>query len=569
MADPQNPQASTPLFDMSKATPVADAAPSQSAPANTPDASPQPSATPLFDMSRAVTADTPVAAIPPDPDLANHPILQKLDRGLRRGTLQGLGLHPDDQGHVGGLMDALGQTVSGIKNSAIQSFHNLGGDTSDTDKPHFGQTLLNEAAIVGTPFDMIGTGINGMAHTIEDGASDIKKGISASGGVDHETIAQGAGKIIAALGQIFMGSEKGAATEVIKKMGDATEAAGTVVDKNATRPANGLVRAKTARSYSYGKNPGQTILDENIKPTNSLENLQKQVEDSQTNLGNQVRQVLTDPSVAQRTVNAAQVVDTKMNEVLNKIADEKGLQNRQGVIDAIKQIRKDIVGIHDADGNMVGMTTGPRTLVEANEMKKSVGRNTRWNNDPEISQYANDFRKGAYGALNDAVENEVQSAAKNNPNNPLVQSVKALNQRYANSIEFERLLKDRVVKEANADVGLNNFLKKGAFWTGMTYLLGGGHPLLGGAILANEAIRTPIGRIINTKMQSAAGGALQDTGTAMRGAGPAAAAQGASVAASGQGGTVRIKASDGSLHDIPAQSLDAAKQRDPQLQIIQ
>ncbi len=31
---------------------------------------------------------------------------------------------------------------------------------------------------------------------------------------------------------------------------------------------------------------------------------------------------------------------------------------------------------------------------------------------------------------------------------------------------------------------------------------------------------------------------------------------------------IRIKASDGSLHDLPAESLEAAKRRDPQLQVV-
>ena len=31
---------------------------------------------------------------------------------------------------------------------------------------------------------------------------------------------------------------------------------------------------------------------------------------------------------------------------------------------------------------------------------------------------------------------------------------------------------------------------------------------------------------------------------------------------------IRIKASDGSLHDLPAESLEAAKRRDPKLQVV-
>jgi hypothetical protein len=265
--------------------------------------------------------------------------------------------------------------------------------------------------------------------------------------------------LLATLGQLGLGVEGGAAQELVGAAGDVTEAAGKSVEKNATRPANGLVRAKAARSFRYGKNPGQTIIDEQIKPTNDLDNLKAQVENSQQNIDKQVRQVLTDPAVAHRTINPVQIIDQKLGEAKAALANESGLQNRANVINALNAVRDDIVHEYDQDGNMVGHKSGPRTLAESNDIKKSIGRNTRWNADPELNQYVNDFRKSAYGGVNDAIEAEVQKAK---PGNPMVQSVKNLNRRYANSIEFQRLLEDRITKEGNSDVGLNNLLKKAA-----------------------------------------------------------------------------------------------------------
>lgn len=575
MADPQNTAA--PQMDFSDAAVPKTAASTDGGP------TPQAQSAPVGFSDAAVPKDTSV--------LSNHPTLQKLDRGLKLGTAKGFGLNPDDEGNIG-FYDMAGQTLQSLKKSAIDSFHHLGG-TDDTPAPGSPEAAAhpltgpkNALVALATPFDMAGTGIDGMATGIETASKKLLAGIKNK---DHQQIGEGLGHMLATLGQLGLGVEGSAASDVLGKVGDVTEGVGKSVEKNATRPANGLVRAKTAQSFRYGKNPGQTIIDEQIKPTNDLDNLRGQIENSQKNIDTQLRQVLTDPAVAHRTINPLQIVDQKLGEVKAKLASDAGLQNRAGVINALNEVRKDIAFQFDSEGTPIGIKSGARTLTEATDMRKAIDRSTRFNADPELFAYVNEFRKGARGAINDAIETEVQKAAKTTTS-PLVQSVKDLNRRYSNSIEFQRLLEDRITKEGNADVGFANAVKHGEYWSAMTGLLGGaglvgeGHPMAGaGAIaagasfLANRAARSPAGRVIRARGGAALGKGLQAAGQAAQGAIPQAVAsevgQGAAVAATSASappaqGMVRIQAADGSIHDIPSDNMPAARRLDPNLKII-
>lgn len=99
-----------------------------------------------------------------------------------------------------------------------------------------------------------------------------------------------------------------------------------------------------------------------------------------------------------------------------------------GVIAAIKKVGDDVLHQHDADGNIVGTLHGQMQLpIEADAVKRSIGRNTRYEADPELEDYANSSRKAMYGSLNEAIESAVDEAKPGT-------SIKALNGRYANLI---------------------------------------------------------------------------------------------------------------------------------------
>jgi hypothetical protein len=162
--------------------------------------------------------------------------------------------------------------------------------------------------------------------------------------------------------------------------------------------------------------------------------------------------------------------------------------------------------------------------------------------------------------------------------------VRALNARYSNIIEAERLLRERIAHEEENELGLRRLLSRGEFWTGITSLLtamgpthsgvggeaGLGATIAGGGILANSAMRSTLGRIMRAKGGAAAGEALQ---SAAKAGTPGALATGALAAsASGQKDTsnwVPIQISDGQGLIIHPEDLEEAKRRDPNLRTLQ
>lgn len=480
----------------------------------------------------------------------------KIHKGLEQGVADGFGLTAqDDDPHKLSLMDMIGQTWSNLKRSAIHSYENLGGASDEelNNAPIYrvDVPLRSAAAIAGTPFDMIGTGIDSMATTIENGSKELVNGLKNK---DHQATARGAGKILASLGQIGVGMEGSAANDLVNN-------AGQVAEKAAPKPGAGLLRATSSKSYLYGKNPGRVFVDEPIKPTLSVDNLKTQIQNAGKSLDQQVRSELTDPAVASKQLDAVAVIDQAVQRELQDLAKESGLKDRQAVIDAIKKVRDDVVNVHDADGNVIGDKSGPRTLVEANEMKKSIGRNTRWTGEPELEQYVNSARKAMYGSLNDTIESVVQKAKPGT-------SVKTLNARYANVIEASRLIEKRLAQEESGGflgLGLRRAMAHGE-WIAALGLLTHGEPLLGSLALADRALRSTPGRIITAQSLASTGEGLQ---SAAKAGIPGTAVQGAAVAASsGTNKWVRVKTSDNKMLEVHPEDVEELQRRDPKAEVI-
>src|SRR5258708_13639852 len=104
--------------------------------------------------------------------LAKHPVLTKWHRGIETGMQEGLGFTSPDPNnpHSLGISDIASQTWNNLKRAAIHSYENLGGaldqELSTVPAYRVDVPLRSAAAIVATPFDMIGTGLNSMANTL-------------------------------------------------------------------------------------------------------------------------------------------------------------------------------------------------------------------------------------------------------------------------------------------------------------------------------------------------------------------------------------------------------------------
>src|SRR5713101_7816937 len=113
---------------------------------------------------------------------AKHPILTQLHRGFETGVLHGFGLtapNPEDP-HSIGISDMASQTWNNLKQGAIHSYHALGGTAPGEEKwekaPIYRLDIpvVSALATVATPVDMIGSGIESMVTTIEDGSKEMR-----------------------------------------------------------------------------------------------------------------------------------------------------------------------------------------------------------------------------------------------------------------------------------------------------------------------------------------------------------------------------------------------------------
>ncbi|HJZ64291.1 MAG TPA: hypothetical protein VKD70_08235 [Candidatus Acidoferrum sp.] len=171
-----------------------------------------------------------------------------------------------------------------------------------------------------------------------------------------------------------------------------------------------------------------------------LENVHGQLESAGDRLDGQIKQILSDPKVASQKLDPIAPIKTTIADAKTYITQQTGVDVPK-YIDALDKLEDTLLTKYAAKGNVVVKYTGNAKMspAEVSDIKKSVGKNTQWNldlRDPEfqIKAYVNSVRKQIYGKLADTVE----SAAP---------EVGPLNGRYANVIEAQGLLENRIAQE--------------------------------------------------------------------------------------------------------------------------
>jgi len=235
-------------------------------------------------------------------------------------------------------------------------------------------------------------------------------------------------------------------------------------------------------------------------------------------------------------------------------------------IQELSKLEDSILTRYDSDGNPVGPVTGDKSPAELADIKKSLGKNTQWSvpkDDPDLNlkTYLNSVRKSIYAQLADMVEN----AAPNS-------NIKELNHRFANVIEAQGLLKNRIALEHGTG-GANAAIRKGEFWGGLAFSLFSPEPItkgLGIAGVADRMVRSVPGKMVTAKTLARTGEALQSP--IVQGAVSKAGAVGQAARTASQDEDTsdwqKIQTSDGARHLIHPEDLAEAQRRDPKLKIL-
>ena len=374
----------------------------------------------------------------------------------------------------------------------------------------------------------------------------------------------------AAKGDAIGGAEGGAAGGVIggtagEVVPIAAQKFGSVLQKYAPDVMNALLRASKKTNYLYGKNPGQAIIDESVNVPRSLtlsgqlENIHGQLETAGDSLDSQVKQILSQPKVAAQRQDIVPTIQNIIEDAKKHITQQTGLDT-PAYLDQLEKLENSILTKYDTNGNVLGTIQGARlSPAEISDVKKSIGKNTQWKLDPrdpqfQLKGYVNSVRKQIYGRLADMVE-------------AVAPEIKPLNSRYANVIEAQGLLENRIAQEHGTG-GWAAAARKGEWGTALG-LIFSGHPYLGLPLIANRVVRSAPGRVLEARGAAATGKALQSpvVGNVVR--------PGASFAGSQIGQTlgendpsVRIQFADGSIHDVHAEDADEALKRNPGAKVV-
>jgi len=284
---------------------------------------------------------------------------------------------------------------------------------------------------------------------------------------------------------------------------------GSVLEKYAPDFMNSLLKTRKG-NFLYGKNPGQAIIDEHLTVPKSLtragqfENLHGQLESAGNSLDSQVKQILNDPKVAANKQDVLPLIQQTIADAKQHVTQQTGLDTR-AYLSALSDLESNIVNKYDVNGNLVGKIQSAQSPADISDIKKSLGKNTQWKLDPKdpqftLKSYVNSVRKSLYGQLVDLVENAT----------PDPKALQVLNHRYANVIEAQGLLENRIADEHGSG-GWNAAARKAEWGSALVGLLSGHPPaqMAGGMFLANRFARSVPGRVIESQAGAATGKALQ------------------------------------------------------------
>jgi hypothetical protein len=459
-----------------------------------------------------------------------------MDKGFQEGLAQSFGFreaNPTVSQMANDLWDNL---TEGAKNN-FQELRKIGLPENPGSFESGAHTVVAGAL---TPISMIGQGIIGMVKAAPTALGQIESGLAnpeadADGVTGRQRVGRGIGTLLGLVAQVAIAREGEKAGAALK-----TGVMGEKLQEAAAGPGNAMVRARKA-NYAFGKNPGDYLVDEPVKPPinptrlGQLENIRTQNVAHGEALHTQINNLLRGADQVGGIMPDGQVrmvpqlldwftgVENAAEETKRDLQKQSGAPSRAKIAKAVNEMRDDILQEHDIEGKPTRPKQALATPTEVNNIKKSLGGRPNWRliTDPDAAETAaikDRFVKKTYGKLRELVDGAVGG--------PAGKRVNDLNRRYSNAIEFRELLDDEIAKEKGT--GGDNALKRKLEWLGAGSTAFS-HPYLAATLALNRMLRSVPGRVIQAKGLAAAGAALRSP--AARVVAPAAGAAAGAVPA--------------------------------------
>lgn len=205
------------------------------------------------------------------------------------------------------------------------------------------------------------------------------------------------------------------------------------------------------------------------------------------------------------------------SEIINNRAMTETENN--AAVDKLLELQKSLL---DGLGKQI-------TPEMANTIKQQLGDRISWTGTSAVTDEVKPVYKSLYGALKQAVNDAVPEAAE-------------LNERMTNLLAAKQSLTKLARKE---EVGAGRGVASGNIWD------------------APQRLLDELGRILPAAHAAAKNLAVK------AGLGVAGTEAGKQMLPARSAGHIRFKSSDGAVHEVPADQLDAAKKIDPRLEVIE
>jgi hypothetical protein len=201
-----------------------------------------------------------------------------------------------------------------------------------------------------------------------------------------------------------------------------------------SRLVDSIIRP-SVKDFNFGKNPGGQIPAEGITAA-SQGGLLEKISAKKAGLGTQIEAKLKESATAsqggkQGFIDAQPLIDGPIDKAVADAAQK----NDQALVNKLNDLRASLKEnlVIGPDGKIT--SAGPKTLtmdaVEAAKLKRSIGEDTKWSNDPHADDL-NSARVQIYRQIDSAIDSAAPGVAD-------------LNNRYANTLTAEKSL-DRAIK---------------------------------------------------------------------------------------------------------------------------
>jgi hypothetical protein len=216
------------------------------------------------------------------------------------------------------------------------------------------------------------------------------------------------------------------ANEFVNPISLATKGAGAVADvvgqgvKNGSkflsnREIQSLIKPPS-KTFAYGKNPPQGIIDEGIVAT-SKDDLVNKISDARNQVGQQISQAVSNPQFDSLKIDSSDI--TKHVDDAITRASRMPTVNKD-LITKLQGIKQDLLGSKEVDGSIVyTRNLSEMSPIELQQLKQDIGDATKYTGNPSDDTAINTALQKAYRSIDSKLDDNIPGIEK-------------LNERYAN-----------------------------------------------------------------------------------------------------------------------------------------